>query len=49
MCVDFRELNKFAFKDKFPIPVIEILIDDLHEAIFLIGLHEVKVSPNHDE
>ncbi|KAJ9544252.1 hypothetical protein OSB04_023959 [Centaurea solstitialis] len=53
MCIDYRELNKLTVKNRYPLPRIDDLFDQLHRAAWFSkidlrsGYHQLKVREEH--
>lgn len=52
MVIDYRKLNKKTIKDKYPLPRIEEILDNLDKCCYFTtldltqGFHQIEMHPN---
>ena len=53
VCVDYRDLNKACPKDDFPLPNIDLIVDNIANHALksfvdgFVGYNQIKMHPDH--
>jgi hypothetical protein len=55
LCVDYRRLNALTVKNKYPLPIVEELLEELQGASWFTtldlcsGFHQIRIAPGDEE
>jgi ribulose bisphosphate carboxylase small subunit len=53
-CLDYRHLNNITIKNKYPLPIVEELLDELHDTKWFTkldlrsGYHQICLQPSYE-